>query len=487
MKVNLSILLILLFFSCHCQPIGSDFNRQLIKALIYDTIDTPSGNETEKNLILSIALKNSSTEKSGQALISAKEAILIQENNVYDPYLSLAEGYFHIEKDIKKSEELFLEALKGFKKGNNTEMSFLSNYFLVRLLTESDQWRASYNSYNRFIKSFESESEDFKNQDLLELISKNMLGTILTALSSQDSTIIPRAKAELNSLIAYSNQLKADAQKFNAIGNLAFVYFLEGEYNKMIPLAKEDLDYSIESGKTESACGLHIILSSAYDAIGNDELALFHFKEAEKLIPKVTSLYTTREFLKNAQKFYDKNDFEKVLELMESFSNLLIGRASSASINDYEYYIAESKLKDAENQINFLKERNKWTKRNNWLLGLLLATVFLLFIIFYKLHNNQRSFRRKLEDINQNLEAEVKSRTKKVYEQNEKIRAFSFQNSHKTRAPVARLIGLADLLSDDPESNQELLKEIKTSTTEIDEVIRKINEILADDTSKSFK
>jgi tetratricopeptide (TPR) repeat protein len=483
-------LFLVLFHCLQAQELSKEFDKKIVDAILFEDsekVDLPE-NEIEQNLILSITTRNSSPEESAEKLIAAKEAILVGKRASYYPALHLVEGYFYMFEDVPKAESLFLKAVEGFEKQDNQAMSFLTQYFLVRLLAVSGQWNAALEGHIKYQNSFESEFAQVSPiRKKIELLSKNLYGTVLTAVSNLDSSAIPVAEVFLNKLIEESRDFNADGVMYNAIGNLAYIYFLKKDYKKMIPLALQDLKFSKEQGRIESACGLHITLSSAYSAIGDFKNAKHHFNEAEKLIQQVDGFFTIQEFIKNAKKFYDPNDSDKVFELLTVVQNVMINKSNASPSVNYEYLKAENKLLEAENQIEFLIEKNKLTSRNSLLLELLLVAVLLILFFFYRLLRNQWKFRRKLEIINQNLENEVKNRTKKVYEQNQKLKQFSYRNSHHTRAPVARLIGLADLLSDDPESNKELLKEIKVSTEEVDKIIREINEILSDDSSDTLK
>ncbi|MEQ8628787.1 hypothetical protein [Ekhidna sp.] len=489
-KLAISFLLLLFIHYLNAQTPSIGFDEKIVDAILFEDpekVGLPE-NKIERNLILSITFRNSSPEESAEKLIAAKEAILVGKRISYYPVLDMVEGYFYMFEDVVNAESLFLKAVEGFEKQGNHSMSLLTQYLLVRVIAVSDQWFAALEAYEKHQKS--GENDLIKNALLskkIDLLGKNLYGSILTAVSNLDSDFIPKAEAFLSELIDESKGFDADGVMYNAIGNLAYIFFLKNDYRNMIPLALQDLKFSKENGRIESACGLHITLSSAYSEIGDFENARYHFQAAEQLIHKVDGLFTIREFIKNARKFYDPNDSDKLFELLGFVQNILITRSNSSPAVNYEYLKAENKLQEAENQIEFLLEKNKLTSRNNLLLGLLLFAVLLILFFFYRLLRNQRKFRRKLEIINHNLENEVVKRTKKVYEQNQKIKQFSYRNSHLTRAPVARLIGLADLLSDDPESNKELLKEIKASTIEVDKIIREINEMLSDDPPNTMK
>ena len=85
-----------------------------------------------------------------------------------------------------------------------------------------------------------------------------------------------------------------------------------------------------------------------------------------------------------------------------------------------------------------------------------------------------------VKTVNDNLEQLVLERTKKVNDQFEKISKYAFINSHHLRAPVARILGLINLINHDSKNaiNDELLIKLKESTDELDMIIKSMNRLL---------
>jgi len=80
-----------------------------------------------------------------------------------------------------------------------------------------------------------------------------------------------------------------------------------------------------------------------------------------------------------------------------------------------------------------------------------------------------------VNDITENLKY-----IRKIEEQNEAFKEIAWIQSHVVRAPLARLLGLANLLEISEEEsiqeNNELLDHIKTSVLELDKIVRDIND-----------
>jgi signal transduction histidine kinase len=83
---------------------------------------------------------------------------------------------------------------------------------------------------------------------------------------------------------------------------------------------------------------------------------------------------------------------------------------------------------------------------------------------------------------NETLEEEVKERTKELVEYNQQLEQFAFISAHNLRAPVARILGLGNLLElikSEPSEEYKIVKQLVFSTRELDTVIKDLNTILA--------
>jgi hypothetical protein len=66
---------------------------------------------------------------------------------------------------------------------------------------------------------------------------------------------------------------------------------------------------------------------------------------------------------------------------------------------------------------------------------------------------------------------------------NNRFELYAFKNSHEVRAPICRLLGLAGLIEkiDDAEEKEFIIKNIISSTYEVDTVVREMNRLLLDE------
>lgn len=91
------------------------------------------------------------------------------------------------------------------------------------------------------------------------------------------------------------------------------------------------------------------------------------------------------------------------------------------------------------------------------------------------------SVNEQLSVLNDSLEATVRRRTAELEKQNTQLTEYAFINSHVLRAPLARILGLAQLISREANiKDRQLLDALIHSSDELDSIIRKISDILYD-------
>ena len=83
---------------------------------------------------------------------------------------------------------------------------------------------------------------------------------------------------------------------------------------------------------------------------------------------------------------------------------------------------------------------------------------------------------------NETLEEEVKERTKELVEYNQQLEQFAFISAHNLRAPVARILGLGNLLElikSAPTEEHMIVSKLIFSTRELDTVVKDLSTILS--------
>jgi len=86
----------------------------------------------------------------------------------------------------------------------------------------------------------------------------------------------------------------------------------------------------------------------------------------------------------------------------------------------------------------------------------------------------------KLMTMNENLEGLVEERTKKIDAQLNQILKYAHMNSHEVRAPLARILGLMNLIKLENNSleKEDLLQKLDIAAIELDNIVRAMNRLL---------
>lgn len=89
-----------------------------------------------------------------------------------------------------------------------------------------------------------------------------------------------------------------------------------------------------------------------------------------------------------------------------------------------------------------------------------------------------------LKQINENLNSLVENRTQALIKQNEKLMQHAFINAHKVRSPLARILGLVNLIKYEvklEDRGQELFNRLQTSSHELNDVLKEVRVNLEED------
>ncbi|WP_456459799.1 hypothetical protein [Reichenbachiella sp.] len=437
------------------------------------------------HLAKSLRLSISDIPKATQELIEAKSWFSKEESlKEYKQYLSLAEAslYQHLGK-YDKANLLMDQSIVKFEESQNEPMAMISRTFKVRNCISGGQYNEGFDEINYLFKELTADVFENKDQfEKFEITLWNHNATLWTTISNLHRDSIKPAQKVLKHVITLAKKKGFEHAYYNTTGNLSYLHYLNQEYESMIPLALEDLSYSTAKNSVESVGGLHSVLADAYLQLGMKDSAIYHIKKAEYYSKYLKNKYIHQIFMDVAHRYYKSTGnleaaFESLNEQYEAINEI---HKSIAQIN-FDLSKAENDLSQAEERIDLLDHKNRQNIIINWLLGLLLFSIGLLAFNFYRLHRTQKKFRDKLEQMNHSLESEIERRTKEAVEQSDKIKAAAYHNSHRTRAPVARLLGLVDILNTEiPSEREEIAEYIRQSAREIDEVIIDMNEVLSD-------
>jgi GAF domain-containing protein/Flp pilus assembly protein TadD len=95
-------------------------------------------------------------------------------------------------------------------------------------------------------------------------------------------------------------------------------------------------------------------------------------------------------------------------------------------------------------------------------------------------NNEIETMNEELVSMNESLEETVRHRTSELERQNAQLTEYAFINSHLLRAPLARILGLSQLIAKNIHAPDEtrLISSLLESSNELDSIIRKISDVL---------
>lgn len=92
-----------------------------------------------------------------------------------------------------------------------------------------------------------------------------------------------------------------------------------------------------------------------------------------------------------------------------------------------------------------------------------------------------------LQMMNESLDHMVEERTHELHYRNIQLTGYAFINSHLLRAPIARILGLSNLIKYELESakDQELVEKLIFSCEELDQIVRLLSDFLSEESPLS--
>jgi len=140
---------------------------------------------------------------------------------------------------------------------------------------------------------------------------------------------------------------------------------------------------------------------------------------------------------------------------------------------------------------------------NGFIIGALVLLVVISFLLYRHMREKQRlntrllenqkqimaqaaelrSYNLKIKEINSNLEAIVEERTNEIKKQNLKLMEYAYFNAHQIRGPLARILGLINLMTRDfPNDPYDKYKQMMAEAgSDLDKAVKEIKELLESD------
>lgn len=173
--------------------------------------------------------------------------------------------------------------------------------------------------------------------------------------------------------------------------------------------------------------------------------------------------------------------FEEALSYAECAKTLEDSLDSEQATNRLQLLQAHYELSARQQENTRLQQAN----RQQYLLMLAALGVVVIALVLlgllYRANRQRRQALYEISLINRSLEHVVAERTRELTRRNEQLVSYAYLNSHEVRGPLARLMGLVYLLKQGwwGSSPEELVDLIEVSASELDTVIREINQRLS--------
>lgn len=291
------------------------------------------------------------------------------------------------------------------------------------------------------------------------------------------------------------NDLRGMGYNLNYLGDLAVK---KKEYNKAVDLYKRSIKYKVmlkdNYGKLFSLLGLAKVYEKKhyYPGVVNYGLQSYYLA---RVLHSVNEIKEVAELLATV---YEKQEAYKRALFFQKVALEYSSKISDASnVKELEAlkYRYEMDRKNTENELlrknNQLRQQKllanqiKMDEQKSTIFMISLLTVCLLLVLFL-LFNYSRAKRRNnlaIQKINEELEQKVFERTQQWQAQNKKLVDYAFFNAHKVRGPLARILGLINIMRmefNDPETIR-FTDMLSKSAEELNEVVSQINRILEEE------
>ncbi|GAB4399084.1 MAG: hypothetical protein OHK0053_18680 [Microscillaceae bacterium] len=298
-------------------------------------------------------------------------------------------------------------------------------------------------------------------------------------------------------------------------------------YEQAIYYAQKGLQKGISIHRMDKVSNHKLLLSQIYEALERPMLALTFYKEHKKLEDSLFNLAKSREInrlelqrkeLENERLLKD-NQLKDLhlrtsqLEKERQAQSLLIlakeaeatrfmalalhekdqrrsdsfrALAQRAHLEAVNLRVKGQKIA-AENHAQSLviaqaKQNASQQFKLNVLFFFGIVGLFILALVLYLSRQRIEKARRQVAFLNQNLEAIVASRTAELKSRNSQLASYAFMNAHKVRGPLARVLGLFQVLEIQGYENATetaiLIANMQRAALEMDFVIQEINQQL---------
>ncbi|MCC5944499.1 MAG: tetratricopeptide repeat protein [Bernardetiaceae bacterium] len=419
----------------------------------------------------------------------------------------------HIETDhyVKAFEALDSATICFESVGNQEDVMYVYNIFSI-LYKAIGLAEAALN-YNEKCLDFYRQNID-KNPNYPQYITNtlNNIGTIYQDILEDNE----KAKNYFIASLNLRREIKS-ARLGSALNNLARAYFKLEVYDSALyyihQVIAERKKYKEEALLIGSLLHLGIIKKQAQEP----DSAFLYLQEALAMTQKQTDKrHTSKIYEILGELYYEKGNLTQAYyhqnQSLKLFKELAVAEAAESirklkiqkEISNYE---VTKELLITQNSTNSLKikQQEQFIIFVSVLVFLLLLLTIFMFFYYRKQRENSRKLQKlneqileqsrlilekseDLEQINHRFEVLNQNLQKEVMERSKQLAKHAFVNSHKLRAPVARILGLAQIIkgSTDSQEKEFILEQVIQNAHEVNRITTEINRNLAEDQSQLY-
>ncbi|MBK6266008.1 tetratricopeptide repeat-containing sensor histidine kinase [Marivirga sp. S37H4] len=426
--------------------------------------------------VLILAAKGEKLNKYKEATHLLKSVIpWVQEKPVYLAYLhsKIGDYYFNERKSIDAVEQ-FIKAALLYEKQNLIQPLARSYLYIsmINLRGNNDKIGLTYAEqaldYMKLVKlTSRADSDILRGLYGVKGVLERRLGDYEKAIISTDESI--RISKEMNDsvIVAISN------------GNKAVIYYEMGDMESALPLLEQDYKTSNEAKIYFSAFNAGIYLCKVHAALGNQQALRKTFEEITTLYEEheITNETSKAEYFKiGAELAQANNDVSKANYYLMKFMEVDQIRDSINKVNDVaqlqEKYLLEKEIAKLEllQKTNVL-QASHLKLRTAILIIIALALIIVLWYVFVLKQKNK-----KIDRLNELLEAKVSERTNRLMEINKELDTYLYRASHDIRRPIRTLLGLNNVakLTNDKEALEELFEQVHFTALNMDKMLFKL-------------
>lgn len=412
-------------------------------------------------------------------------------------------GYIHTRKGIyQKALELYLEALLIAEGDENKKMMMTCYQYIGNVYTNQEAYTKALDYH---FKSLKIREECGDKSSLANEYSN--IGIIYDLQGNYD-----KALEYYNLSLAIRKELKNSFGVASDYNNLGMLYKSKGDFTKALEYASMSYDIFYKSGISAYYSYPMLTIGEIYLAQDEWRLAKSYFEKGLSISQSIGNkpniklaaegLATLEKELGNYKKAYEYHVLFKQIE--DSLkSEKQIEKFTRLEMN-YKFQQEKDSIQFASDKQRFVLEKDiqkrKLTQNTTFIiLGFSILVLIILFLYLnYKIRANKaltakseelkaineevKQQAQEIAQLNKALEKNLDQTTQNLIVKNEKLTEYAYYNSHETRAPLARLLGLIQII-DFAESDAErdfILEKIKENSKELDEIINKMNHVLRD-------